>query len=580
MDLVKAVQNYLSKITSDVSGMKVLLVDKETTPIISVVYTQTQLLQKEIYLVDRIENRQREKMKHLKCIAFLRPNQLSIQHLTEELRDPCFGDYHIYFTNTVQKSSIERLAESDVHEVIREVQEYFADFVSVNNNLFSLNVNYPDYSLFIESPKAWDPNTLTRVTEGVVSVLLALKKKPLIRFENNSALARKLAAEVTYSIQNEGPLFDFRKPDTPPILLILDRRNDPITPLLNQWTYQAMIHEMLGITNGRVDLSSVKDIRPEMKEIVLSADQDEFYKQNQYLNLGDLGSNIKSYVDEFQNKHHSTSKIESINDMKRFVEDYPEFRKLSGNVSKHVTLVGELSKRIASSRLLEVGELEQSLAVANNHSADSKLVQQFLTDPNISVTQKMRLFILYALRYEKTPSNLISLFVKSLESQGIPGRSILAVEEVLKYAGADVRMEPILQGDDLLGITKNVFKGLKGVENVYTQHTPRLVTVIQDAIKGKLKDTNYPFYEGSTKDKPQDIIVFVIGGATYAEALHISQLNFSNPNVRIILGGTTIHNSTSFLKEVSESVSKFTNDGKDTTPLQTSNRDVQRTAPF
>jgi hypothetical protein len=33
-------------------------------------------------------------------------------------------------------------------------------------------------------------------------------------------------------------LFDFRRGDTTPVLLILDRRDDPVTPLLHQWTYQ------------------------------------------------------------------------------------------------------------------------------------------------------------------------------------------------------------------------------------------------------------------------------------------------------------------------------------------------------
>jgi hypothetical protein len=66
-------------------------------------------------------------------------------------------------------------------------------------------------------------------------------------------------------MQQEGQLFDFRRTDTPPILLILDRRNDPVTPLLSQWTYQAMVHELLGIQNGRVDLSDVPDIRAELQ---------------------------------------------------------------------------------------------------------------------------------------------------------------------------------------------------------------------------------------------------------------------------------------------------------------------------
>ena len=107
--------------------------------------------------------------------------------------------------------------------------------------------------------------------------------------------------------------------------------------------------------------------------MVLSYDHDPFYQKNMFLNLGDLGANIKNYVDEYQVKHKSTKNIESIADMKKFVEDYPEFRKLSGNVSKHVTLVSELSRLVAQEGLLEVGELEQSLACFENHNNDAKV---------------------------------------------------------------------------------------------------------------------------------------------------------------------------------------------------------------
>jgi hypothetical protein len=78
-------------------------------------------------------------------------------------------------------------------------------------------------------------------------------------------MAKKLGTEIMHRIQAEQALFDFRLTQVPPLLLILDRRNDPVTPLLSQWTYQAMVHELLGISNGRVDLSKLPDIRPELK---------------------------------------------------------------------------------------------------------------------------------------------------------------------------------------------------------------------------------------------------------------------------------------------------------------------------
>ena len=68
----------------------------------------------------------------------------------------------------------------------------------------------------------------------------------------------QLAQEIAGTMRREAMLFDFRQTsDVPPILLIVDRRDDPVTPLLSQWTYQAMVHELLGIVNSRVNLSKV-----------------------------------------------------------------------------------------------------------------------------------------------------------------------------------------------------------------------------------------------------------------------------------------------------------------------------------
>ena len=45
-----------------------------------------------------------------------------------------------------------------------------------------------------------------------------------------------------------------------------------------------------------------------------------------YLNFGDIGQTIKSLMDDFQTKAKSHQKVESIADMKAFVENYPQFK--------------------------------------------------------------------------------------------------------------------------------------------------------------------------------------------------------------------------------------------------------------
>ena len=212
-----------------------------------------------------------------------------------------------------------------------------------------------------------------RVTGGVASVLLALKRKPVIRYVAGSRPAEQLACQVARVYQNHNRQFVFRQPDKPPLLLILDRHNDPVTPLLNQWTYQAMIHEMLGLKNNHVDLSHVPGVSQDLKEVVLSSEQDDFYKENLYLNFGEIGVNIKSLMDEYQSKVKSQQQIESIQDMKAFVENYPQFRKLSGTTTKHVAVASEMSRMISEFNLMAVSEVEQDIVTGSDKSQALKV---------------------------------------------------------------------------------------------------------------------------------------------------------------------------------------------------------------
>ena len=90
---------------------------------------------------------------------------------------------------------------------------------------------------------------------------------------------------------------------------------------------------------------------------------------------------------------------------------------------------------------------------------------------------------------------------------------------------------------------------------MYTQHVPLLKQTISSLAKGRLKESTHPYIEGAdpifpsaSKDRPQDIIVFMIGGVTYEEAMSVAQLNATLPGVRNVLGGTTVLNSAEFFK--------------------------------
>ncbi len=50
----------------EVPGMKVLLLDADTTRIVSTVYSQSEILEQEVYLVERLDADRRDHLFHLK----------------------------------------------------------------------------------------------------------------------------------------------------------------------------------------------------------------------------------------------------------------------------------------------------------------------------------------------------------------------------------------------------------------------------------------------------------------------------------------------------------------------------------
>lgn len=66
------------------------------TSIISSAYAQSEIMQKEVYLFERLDAQStRDAIRHLKCVAFLRPTQENVDLLQQELRNPRYGQYYI-----------------------------------------------------------------------------------------------------------------------------------------------------------------------------------------------------------------------------------------------------------------------------------------------------------------------------------------------------------------------------------------------------------------------------------------------------------------------------------------------------
>ncbi|KAH0874544.1 LOW QUALITY PROTEIN: hypothetical protein HID58_071906 [Brassica napus] len=457
----------------------------------------------------------------------LRPTSENIQKLRYQLANPRFGEHHLFFLQSVGR--ILRLARGCTAS---------SDFVAGDPYHFTLNM--PSTHLYM-LPAVVDPSGLQRysdrVVDGIAAVFLALKhlssdtRGPLIL---QKRIAHETAAMVHELIGLQDNKVDLRfigslpKDQQVEVVLLSEQdsffKSNMYLGILGMNDFQKVAKSNQNIHTAVTDLlnnESVSDI-DRLRLVMLEsrsvdatvqqmASRSPKYKpgamaheliglEDNKVDLRAIGSLPKDQqvrmVDDFQQVAKSNQNIQTVEDMARFVDNYPEYKKMQGNVSKHVTLITEMSKLLEARKLMLVSQTEQDLACNGGQGAAYEAVTDLLNNESVSDIDRLRLVMLYALRFEKeNPVQLrqlfnklasrspkgnvklstfqfeLHLFLVPLEySSALPSKVL--VQFLLKQGGVEKRTDDLFRNRDLMNIARNMARGLMGVENVYTQHQP------------------------------------------------------------------------------------------------------------
>jgi len=247
--------------------------------------------------------------------------------------------------------------------------------------------------------------------------------------------------------------------------------------------------------------------------------------------------------------------------------------------------------------LMDVSAVEQEVATGlpSSSAAHADAVRGLLADGRPSPADKARAVALFALRHERTGDGACKAATADLVSRlaecpGVPRPLAAAVGTMLRHAGAARRAGDLFSdaslGARLTAAARAATTSLRGVDNVYTQHSPALMRTLDAALRGRLKDADWPTAgaggggggapgagggggggaaagDGAPAPSllPRLVVAFIVGGTTYQEAAAVGALNAqlaasaaaatgtagSPPPARVILGGTGVLNSAAFL---------------------------------
>jgi len=99
----------------------------------------------------------------------------------------------------------------------------------------------------------------------------------------------------------------------------------------------------------------------------LSSENDAFFKDNMFKSIGEIGAVVRRIAEAYVAKTNGSRTVSSIADMQRFVADYPDFHKMSKEITMHVSILTEISRVVEDTGLLQMSALEQELACGDDH---------------------------------------------------------------------------------------------------------------------------------------------------------------------------------------------------------------------
>jgi len=535
MDIVSSFRTYLDSILSGIDGMKILIFDEETSEIISLVYTQTELLRHDVILVDSLTKLGKKKIDEalisIQSIFILRPDEDNIRKLCSELNTPHYGNYYLFFTNSIGSKNIQNLAYSDHSSKVVAVHEIFFDVYALNKRLFSLNI-----PSFYRNLSPTNDSRVQRVIDGLFSVICSLKVNVQIRYDSSSSICRRIAEVLTEHIRSYSK--PFHTSETA-VLLLIDRRSDSLTPLLHWWDYQSMIHENLDFKNNIAKIDS-------KNQVVVDERTDPFFAKHLYSFISDLSAAINQLVTSV-NQQPNPKDITDIESLKSYIQNYPMLQERRQITDKHTQLSSACTKSIKEEGLTKVSVLEQSIASEDDPNSQFQALMEILNAPTTSDQIALRLSLIFCLRYEENIEKVSEIF-RHISSRKDGEKLNQVIEKFLSFCGKSYKKSGLFGVHKAVNAVKSMFSGFlnKGDDSqAFMQYHPLLESVLDKLRAGKLENGLYPAFPDSQLVIPQKTIVFFVGGITYTEGKIVYEA--SSNGMDVIIGGTTVHNMNSFV---------------------------------
>ena len=577
------------------SSWMVLVVDAEALRVISSSIGMYNLMEHHVSIVEDLMKK-RAPFRDQAVLYLVEPNEESVAKIIEDWTPttaskkggggggPLYGNtVFLYFLGRLPDSLFGQIKScKELVRRIRVLKEVNIDFLIKESRAFHFDMGksspiYP--SLYQSRPTSSSspskqhpsqhgigttmPSTINpfhhRMISKLVTLCATMNEYPHVRFHHKNELCKQLAFLFQQKMNdfvgsNDAWWYhgDGLHPNTSrATLLLLDRKDDCLSPLMHEFTYEAMVNDLLSIEDDRITYESVNAGTAKegstqegstTKMDALLNDNDEVWVELRGKHIADviqtLSTKIRDIVNSSSgsalassaNNSSNKGKALSINQMAKALKALPEYREIMSKLSQHMQIAHQCMDAFNQQKLLDLSDLEQTLATGKTEEGRNpklkellgQVVEYFRKQPNSYMRWRLLAIVIVSQRGVSKASDLQKL----LQEANLSREELLTLHNLEKIGC------PLVQGGDggannstssklakLREVRVSSFGGSGAVESESEYTSSRYVcllkSILEDAASGTLSVDDYPSV------LPLPDAEAVLGGSAIASAVSV-----------------------------------------------------------
>ena len=579
---------------------KIVVLDAGSKRLVDNAVREDDILKEKVTNIEQIEDR-RPMNQQMDAVYILSSLPHIVDCLMADFERRRYRRAYIIWTSLLPSEERARIDQSRIAmEQIELMKVLNIDFFPRESHLITFRDPWSFPTLFHPACNQLVRRHMDDLAQKIVSTCVSLGEYPTIRYyspresrHDASVLCSHLARFVQLELDQYAKYHEDFPPSSPRprgALIITDRSMDLFAPLVHEFTYQAMVHDLLPLIEGdKISYrTSLQENGTGTAKNVEIGEKDNLWVNNRHLHMKDVLDKLASEFQAFKASNPQFSESDnpsSLNNIKDMLAGLPQYQEGKDAFSLHLNMASDAMSIFQKRKLAEIASVEQSLATGldEDYKKPKNVADQvvrLLDEDTVTPADRLRLLMQYLLyRNGLLPSDSQRLLahaqLPSQDAEVIHNLGLLGAHVTRAIKDSRPLAQPTFGRKQTPANPNEEESGL-------SRYDPAIKPMLEEYIRGTLDQLMFPFTKPHldaaeavrfqetvsqsslrsakptwAKTRPsaleprQRIIVFVAGGATYSESRACYEIS-SSFNKDVFLATTHMLTPSLFLRQVGD----------------------------